>query len=465
MAEHKILAGHAVRRLRRSSGLTQVALADALDISPSYLNLIEKNQRPLTAALMLKLAERFDFDPRKLAGDAPGGGLDGLRRRLSDPLFADLSIDRTEMEEWLAAAPAGVEAFARAFDRMIEGGSGAGLAPAEAMPVTMVRREIERWRNHFPDLDAQAEALADELRLASGDLYGSLSERLRQRHQLAIRILPTEVMPDHVRRLDLHARQLQISEMMDGASRTFQAAYLIADLEARAEIDALVAGAAFTDRTAERLFRRHLTSYFAAALMMPYARFLRACEASGYDLLLLQRRFGAGFEQVAHRLTTLQRIGARGLPFFMIRIDRAGQTSKRYVGASAAPLAEQEGRCPLWSIHSAFDRPADIVPQLVELEDGERWFTMARTVQGQSTGLVGGRAIFAIALGLKAEFARPLIHARGLDMEHGDAQPIGLGCMACTRPSCPQRSAPPRGRSLRFNERERGVSAFDFARD
>lgn len=468
MAERKILAGHAVRRLRRSSGLTQVALADALDISPSYLNLIEKNQRPLTAALMLKLAERFDFDPRKLGGDAPGGGLEGLRRRLADPLFADLSVDRTEMEEWLAAAPGGVEAFARAFDRMLEGGGGQSAA-AEALPVVRVRREIERWRNHFPDLDAQAEALADELRLASGDLYGALSERLRQRHQLAIRILPADVMPDRVRRLDLHARQLQLSEMLDGASRTFQAAYLIGDLEARAEIDALVAGAAFADRTADRLFRRHLTSYFAAALMMPYARFLRACEASGYDLLLLQRRFGAGFEQVAHRLTTLQRVGARGLPFFMIRIDRAGQASKRYAGASAAPLVEQEGRCPLWSIHAAFDRPADIVPQLVELEDGDRWFTMSRTVKGLSTGLgVGpgqGQAIFAIALGLKAEFARPLRHARGLDLDHGDAQPVGLGCAACARPSCPQRSAPPRGRPLRFNERERGLSAFDFAGD
>lgn len=464
MADRKILAGHAVRRLRRASGLTQVALADALDISSSYLNLIEKNQRPLSAALMLRLAERFDFDPRQLGGEAPGGGVEGLRRRLADPLFADLVIDRAEVEEWLAAAPGGVEAFARAFDRMIEGGGGA-VSAVEAMPVALVRREIERWRNHFPDLDAQAEALADELRLGSGDLYGALGERLRQRHQLAIRILPADVMPEHVRRLDLHARQLQLSEMLDGASRTFQAAYLVADLEARDEIDALVAGAAFADRHAERLFRRHLTAYFAAAVMMPYARFLRACEGSGYDLLLLQRRFGAGFEQVAHRLTTLQRVGARGLPFFMIRIDRAGQSSKRYAGASAAPLVEQDSRCPLWAIHGAFDRAGEIIPQLVELEEGERWFTLSRTVAGHGAGLQKGQAIFAIALGLKAEYAASLIYARGLDLEHGDAQPIGLGCAACTRLACAQRSAPPRGRPLRFNERERGLSPFDFATD
>ena len=464
MAERKVFAGHAVRRLRRSSGLTQMALAGALDISPSYLNLIEKNQRPLPAGLMLRLAEWFDFDPRKLGGDAPGGGMEGLRRRLADPLFADLGIDRAEIEEWLAAAPAGVEAFARAFDRMTAGGD-VPVTSAEAMPVMKVRKEIERWRNHFPDLDARAEVLADEVRLATGDLYSGLGERLRQRHQLTIRILPADIMPDHVRRLDLHARQLQLSEMLDMASRTFHAGFLVAELEAGDEIDALVAGAAFGDRHAERLFRRHLTGYFAAAVMMPYARFLRACESSGYDLRLLQRRFGAGFEQVAHRLTTLQRVGARGLPFFMIRIDSAGQSSKRYVGASAAAIVEFDSRCPLWAIHAAFNRPGEILPQLVELEDGERWFTLSRTVTGHGGGLAGGEAAFTIGLGVRAEFARPLIYARGINLEQGDAQPIGLGCVSCTRPSCAQRSAPPRGRPLRFNERERGVSPFEFATD
>src|SRR3546814_19207479 len=110
--------------------------------------------------------------------------------------------------------------------------------------------------------------------------------------------------------------------MLDPSARTFAAADQLAQIEARAEIEALARGAGFADRTAERLYRRHLTSYFAAAVMMPYARFLRACEASGYAVALLQRRFGAGFEPVAPRLTTLNRVGARGLPFFIIRSDR-----------------------------------------------------------------------------------------------------------------------------------------------
>jgi predicted transcriptional regulator/DNA-binding XRE family transcriptional regulator len=462
MAEKKLFAGGRIRRLRRSSGFTQSAMAETLDISASYLNLIERNQRPLTAALMLRLAELFDFDPRTLAAEEPGGGADAIRRRLADPLFADLAVDRTEIEEWLAAAPGGAEAFARAFDRLREAGASGSVEDVDS--VATARREIERWRNHFADLDAQAEALADELRLGAGDLYGAIAERLRVKHQLAIRILPVDVMPDRLRRLDLHARQLQLSEMLDSASRTFQAGFQLAQIEAKAEIDALVAGAAFGDRVAERLFRRHLISYFAAALMMPYGRFLRACEGTGYDVELLQRRFTAGFEMIAHRLTTLQRVGARGLPFFMLRVDRAGQVSKRYAGASSAALAEAGGRCPLWRLHNAFDQRGELVRQLVELEDGTRWLTLARTVSPQGRSAAGIRAEFVVGLGVAAEHAATLAHARGLNLK-GDASPIGLGCRQCLRSDCPQRAAPPRGRALLVNERERGMTPFSFVGD
>ncbi len=463
MADRKLYAGHAIRRLRRGVGLTQASMAEMLDISASYLNLIERNQRPLSATLLLAFAERFDFDPRRFTAEEPGGGADALRKRLADPLFADLEIDRDELAEWLAGAPGGAEAFARAYDRMGQAGAG-GAAGEGDDPILPVRREIERWRNHFADLDGAAEAIADELRLGAGDLYGAIAERLRVRHSIAIRILPSDVMPGTLRRLDLHARQLQMSEMLDPASRTFAAAYQLAQNEARGEIDALARAADFADRASDRLYRRHLAGYFAAALMMPYGRFLRACENTGYDIELLQRRFGAGFEQVAHRLTTLSRVGARGLPFFMIRIDRAGQVSKRYSGASGAQMVESGARCPLWRLHHAFDRPGRLAVQLVELEDDSRWLTISRTVapQGQRYGSVG--AEFAVGLGVEAHLAAPLAAARGIDLA-GDATPIGLGCRACVRPDCPQRSAPPAQRVLDVSERERGVSPFSFIGD
>lgn len=463
MAERKLFAGHAVRRLRRQAGLTQAAMAEAMAISPSYLNLVERNQRPLSAALLVKLAESYDFDPRALTAGEPGGGEAALRRRLADPMFADLEIDRNELAEWIAGAPGGAEAFARVYDRLGAGG-GSGVAPEGLDPVGEVRREIERWRGHFPDLDSAAESLADELRLGAGDLYGAIAERLRVKHQLTIRILPVDVMPDLLHRLDLHARQLQLSETLDPASRTFAAGYQLALIEARNEIDALAKGSGFADRASERLFRRHLASYFAAAVMMPYTRFLRACEATGYDFELLQRRFGAGFEQVAHRLTTLHRVGARGLPFFLIRIDRAGQCSKRFAGSSASPLAEARGRCPLWRVHHAFDRPGDLAVQLVELEDQARWLTVSCTVTPQRRRYGAVVAEFAIGLGVPADVAGGLAVARGIDLK-GDATPIGLGCRACHRSDCPQRSAPPAGRPLLINERDRGLSGFTFAGD
>ncbi len=192
-------------------------------------------------------------------------------------------------------------------------------------------------------------------------------------------------------------------------------------------------------------------------------RFLRACESSGYDLELLRRRFGASAEQVAHRLTTLSRVGARGLPFFMLRSDRAGQVSKRFAGASGSVLVEGD-LCPLWDLFAAFARPDERITQVVEAEDGSRWFTSSRCVAppGGWSGAV--RARFVVTLGLAADQAGVLAAARGLDLAAG-ATPIGLGCRACTRVDCPQRSAPPAGRAMIVNEREAGVSPFGFAAD
>ncbi len=463
MSTAKLIAGHAVRRLRRQQGLSQAAMAEMLDISPSYLNLIERNQRPVSAALLVRLVETFDFDPRALTADAPGGGAAAMRRRLADPMFADLEIDRAELEEWLAAAPGGAEAFARAFDRW--SGEGAPAAtPVAIDPTIMVRREIERWRNHFPDLDAAAEMLADELRMGAADLYGALTERLRVRHALSIRILPIDILPDTLVRLDLHARQIQLSEMLEGPARVFALAMQLGLLEARGEIDALTRGAAFGDRTAERLFRRYLGQYFAAALVMPYARFLRACEATGYDLPVLERRFAVSREQLAHRLTTLGRVGARGLPFFLMRLDRAGQVSKRYAGPAHPALVEAEGRCPLWRALSLVDRPGETLTELVEMEGGVRLLTMASGIEKAGRSVSGVTARFVIVLGVEASLADGLAAARGRDLK-GAATPIGPGCRRCTRPDCPQRSHPPMGRSLLTTERERRVAPLVFAGD
>jgi predicted transcriptional regulator/DNA-binding XRE family transcriptional regulator len=458
MTENALFAGPALRRLRKRGKLTQAAMAGRLGISPSYLNLIERNQRPLTARVIMQLVAEFEFDPRTLREDTAIGGLDGLVRRLADERFSDLTIDREEIDEFLSASPQIAAAFARLYD---SAGSG---EREHSNALTASRREIEKWRNHFADLDSAAEELSDEIRLSRGDVASALVERLRERHQLSVRVLPREVMPDAVRRLDLHARQIQLSEMLSPESRVFHLAVQLAQIEKSAEIANLASGGEFDDDSGRRLFERHLEAYFAAALIMPYGRFLRACQSTGYDLPVLQRRFGVSFEQLAHRLTTLQRVGQRGLPFFMARLDRAGQFSKRFVGASQASFLEARHACPRWIATSAFERPGDLLTQTISLDGGGAgpagWFTAARTVSG---GGMMGEARFVIVLGLDVSLADSLASARGQSLRQADATEMGPGCRHCHVERCQQRSLPPLGRKLQFDRIQRGASPFAFA--
>jgi XRE family transcriptional regulator, fatty acid utilization regulator len=299
------------------------------------------------------------------------------------------------------------------------------------------------------------------MRLSRGDLAVALAERLRDKHQLSVRILPREVMPRARRRLDLHARQVQIAEMLAPESRAFELALQLAQLEQREAISHLVAGARLADGGARELLTFHLESYFAAALIMPYGRFLRACEATGYDLLVLQRRFGVSFEQLAHRLTTLQRVGQRGLPFFMLRIDRAGQVSKRFIGASGAVFLEADHTCPLWCASRAFERPGEAVVQTVALaETGagpSHWLCLARAGSGDPY------ARFSIVLGLDAALARDLAFAPGVGLTREAAVPIGPGCRLCHVADCPQRSLPPLGARLTFDRVQRSSALLPVA--
>lgn len=432
MVDTNLLAGPALRRLRKREGLTQAAMATVLGISPSYLNLIERNQRPLSAKVLVRVIEQFDFDPRSLREDDAIGGLDGLVRRMADKRFNDLGIDREEVQEFLSAAPQIAAAFARLYD---QGGSG-GRADSEDAAAA-ARRAIERWQNHFADLDHAAEDLADELRLSRGEISAALGERLREKHQLSVRILPAEVMPRQVHRLDLHARQLQLSEMLPGAARRFQIARQVGALEMRDGIETLVAGASLASPEARNALREHVTDYLAGALLLPYRRFLRACEATGYDLAVLQRRFAVSFDQVAQRLTTLGRVGERGLPFFTATIDRAGHMVSFTAGGSGAIYPLEGARWPAWVPYAAFERPGTVLTQAVTFGEGEavprHWFIITRTVDGDGVMCAARRAV---VLGIEARFAGDLAHARGVSLDRADAVPLGTPCLRCGRIEC-----------------------------
>ena len=436
----EIAAGAAIRRLRKKEGLTQQDFAARLGISASYLNLLERNRRRLSARVAMQLVGEFGFDPKSLSADDAIGGVTGLQRRLADARFADLGLDREDIDDFLTNTPQLAAAFARAYDNA---SPSPGTAKAETPgALGEVRAEIDRWRNHFGDLDEAGESLADEIRLSRGELSQALVERLRERHQLSVRVLPQDILPQTLRRVDLHARQVQISEMLSPQARTFQLAQQVVELEFRQDVRRYVEGANLTTDLERALFTRHLNAYTAAAIVMPYRRFLRACETTGYTFPVLMRRFGVSFEQLAHRLTTLQRVGERGLPFFMARIDRAGQFSKRYIGASKAEFLGAPQTCPLWNAHTAFAARGDWVPQLIDMEGSnpDRWLTIARAVEHQAAD---GAAQFVIILGLDAKLATAIDPWHGQTLSPETAMPVGPGCRSCYRANCLQRAVPP----------------------
>ncbi len=468
----KLFIGPRFRRIRRQLALSQTQMAEELGVSPSYVNLIEHNQRPVTAQILLKMAEAYDIDLRDLAAADKDRFFIELNEVFSDPLFRQLELPKQELRDLVELCPDAANAVQRLYRAYVEARRGESMAAArlagrdetasfEANPVERVRDLIEANRNHFPALEVAAERLRDELDAPSHELLRALSERLRERHGILVRTLPVDVMRDTLRRYVRHRRQLLLSELLDAAGCVFQVAFQLALAEAKPLIDEIIAASGEVDDPARRLYRISLANYFAAAVIMPYGRFQETAESLSYDMALLAHRFGAGFEQVCHRLTTLQRPNARGIPFFMLRVDRAGNVSKRF-SSGTFPFSKFGGTCPLWNVHATFETPDRLVTQIVELPDGARYFSIAQTVHRAIAPYGQPRPRYAIGLGCELKYAARLVYSAGLSLEKAEATPIGVNCRLCERTNCGQRAEPPLTRPLMLDETIRGVSPFMF---
>lgn len=468
----KLIIGQRLRVLRQSLGLTQAQMAAELGVSASYITLIEADQRPASAKLLMRLAEVYDLNVSELAPSTDAQLGADFAAALKDPGLKLGTLPRSEVEAALQASPRIAAAFVRLHDRQRE----AALRPQaednpltdrdkiEALaetsrPVESVRAWFYERRNHVDALDCAAEALADELALMRGEPHLALSDRLAA-HGIRVRIIPHSDMGGQLRRFDLARRELLLSELLGQPSRRFQIGVLLARLEQEDVISDLVAGAGVADASAA-LMRVSLANYFAAALLMPYARFLAACEAARYDVELLGHRFGTSYEQTAHRMSTLQRAGARGIPFFFVRVDRAGNISKRF-SAGRFPFSRFGGSCPLWNIHAAFDTPDLVQTQVIRMPEGATYFSIARTV-ARAGGTHGAPAQrHAIGLGCDVAFAPRLVHADAIALDRIQPVDIGLNCYLCERPDCASRAHAPVNRRLRVNERERSLALFQF---
>ena len=476
--DRKIFAGPQIRRLRRDRGLTQARMAEDLGISPSYQNLIERNQRPLTAQILLRLADAYDIDLRQVTLEEDAGSLAALREVFADPFFSEYELTQNDLRELATSLPTAAGAIAALYRAWrdsqtaasmlaenIAGDGAGGEAGRRRLPVEEVRDFFHDQLNHFPVLDETAEVLYEAAGLGRDDPYLQLRGYLSDTHGVGVQVMPRDLMQKALRRYDYHRRRILLSELLDQAGRNFQLAVQIALLERHEAIGRIIAEAPLSGEESRRICRIGLSRYFAGALLMPYERFRRTAEELRHDIDALCRRFDASFEQVCHRLTTLQRPGSRGIPFFLIRVDSAGNVTKRFSPGSF-PFARSGGACPRWNVHDTFRVPGQIVTQIIALPDGSRYFSIARTVSRPASEPGRPAHLRSIGLGCEIGYAGRLVYADGRRLsDEGAATQIGVNCFLCERADCDERAFPPLTRRIAVDENIRGLSAFSFDAD
>ena len=465
--------GAKVRALRRRQQISQSQLAEKLGISTSYLNLIENNHRPLPAPVLIKLAQLYQIDLHAFAADDDARLVADLLEAFSDPLFEGQELSSGDVRELAAASPAGARAVLALY-KAYQGARGAAddlstrLTAGEELhsvershlPSEEVSDLIQRHMNHFPELEHGAEELSGRARLSTEELYAGLCRYLERQHGIRVDLARGSVERGTLRRFDPARRVLTLSELLPTRSRTFQVAYQVGLLTQREALDRIAADPWLTSDASRALVRVALANYFAGCLLMPYEPFLRAAREERYDIDVIGRRFRVGFEQVCHRFTTLSRPGYEGVPFHMLRIDVAGNLSKRF-SASGIRFARFSGACPKWNVFHAFLTPGLIRIQVSRMTDGATYFCIARTIQKDSGGFHQIQPVMAIALGCRIEYAKQLIYADGVALDNPDIYvPVGVTCRLCERTDCEQRAMPSLKQPLQVDENVRGVSLY-----
>ncbi|KKB86743.1 Cro/Cl family transcriptional regulator [Devosia limi DSM 17137] len=469
MAARKVFAGARLRALRIQHKLTQGELAARLEISTSYVNQLESNQRPLTAAVMLALADGFNLDLSSLMTDASDRLLADLREALADPVFGEAVPNLQELKTVAANAPDMARAMLQLYESYRK--TNERLASVDAVltrdPQSGIQTAYEEVRDffHYADnyidpLDRAAEALADEIGECGPDRLRRLIAYCAEAHDLRVAlIVPTR--PDLIRDFDRATRTLAINARLEPSTQFFQIAGHLAGMEQTTLLSLLLDGANFKTAEARSICRMGLSNYFAGALQMPYGAFLKAAEAQRYDIEELAHQFGASLEQVAHRLSTMQRPRERGVPFFFARVDAAGTITKRH-SATALQFARFGGACPLWNVHRAFEAHGQIIRQLAETPDGNRYLCLAWSTEKRSGGYHGTTRRYAYALGCEASHASRLVYAQDLDLARASFDPIGISCRICERRACPQRAVPPLAASITVNTDRRSIVPYDI---
>jgi len=474
MADQKIFAGPRIRRIRSGLNLTQTAMAEELGISASYLNLIERNQRPLTVQLLLKLASTYKLDLDELQGVGDENLMVQLKEAFSDPLLSGEVPDRAELIEFTEATPNVANAMVKLYrgyreslerlsglsSMMAEEGSDA-VKTAARLPVDEMRQALETRSSYIPAIEHAATKMLALLDLTDG-LMAGLKRWLLKEQGLAVQVLPVEAMPDWRRRFDRHSNRLLISERLSPADQLQEVALEVALLAESNLIDEEVGFLKLTSDEAKRLARFEFARLIALAIMLPYEKFYTTARRLRYDINVLRSRFGVTFAQAAWRLTMLQRNGQSAPQFFVMETDAAGNRIRRG-GASGFPVTRFGGDCPKLVVHQAFGSPGQIFAEKVVTPQDAEFIVLGRTIEGLRSGYLDRPHRTALLIGFDTTYDKEIVYGDGLTgMGARDPVEIGPGCRLCERPGCISRAHPPLTRPLGLDEMVRGVSAFDF---
>ncbi|MFB6806936.1 short-chain fatty acyl-CoA regulator family protein [Streptomyces sp. NPDC056387] len=453
----KTYAGARLRRLREERRMSQAELARMLGISPSYLNQMEHDSRPLTVPVLLRLTEAFGVDPGFFSERDTSRLVADLREALANEV-ADARVSPSDLAELAARMPAVASVLLdlgrrsqvlaeRLADTADGRDAGPGGPRSPRSPHEEIREFFYRRQNYLHDTDLAAEDLAREIGIRPGDVIRALTRRLAEEHGIRV-----SADCDRLHRYDAASRVLHLSNRLRPGQQAFRMATQLALLEYGDALDRLAAEDFEAGSPAHSLARIGVANYFAAALVLPYRAFHTAAEEFRYDIERLTDHFGVGYETVCHRLSTLQRPRLRGVPFSFVRVDRAGNMSKRQ-SATGFHFSRAGGTCPLWNVYEAFASPGRIHVQVAAMPDGQRHLWTARAVTRHRGGWGEPGKTFAIGLGCEVRHASRLVYADGLDLDNtAAATPIGMGCRLCERLDCPQRAVPPLGRALAVDE-------------
>ncbi|MCX4586052.1 short-chain fatty acyl-CoA regulator family protein [Streptomyces sp. NBC_01481] len=452
----KSYAGARLRRLREERRMSQAELARVLAISPSYLNQMEHDSRPLTVPVLLRLTEAFGVDAGFFSERDTSRLMADLREAMADEVAA-ARVSASDLSELASRLPGVAEALLRLSrrnqelgERLAEAADGRAVSAESSTPRTPheeIREFFYRRQNYLHDADTAAEELAATVGIRPGEVRQALAARLAHQHR--VRVTSDGDRPHQFNPRD---RTLHLSPRLSPGQQAFRMATQLALLEYGDEISGH-ASEDFDEGTSTwKLARIGVANYFAAALILPYRGFHAAAEELRYDIERLTDRFGLGYETVCHRLSTLQRPRLRGVPFSFVRVDRAGNMSKRQ-SATGFHFSRAGGTCPLWNVYEAFAAPGRIHVQIAAMPDGQRYLWTARAVTRNRGGWGEPGKTFAIGLGCEIRHASRLVYSDGLDLDNASAAtPIGMGCRVCERLDCPQRAVPPLGQRLAIDE-------------